>query len=338
MSKRRSPQEQTAWLASIEEPALNPDLEIIDSHVHLGSHMAIPYLLPELGADIGRGLAVQGVVNVECGWDWTDDASDPLRTIAEVRNVRRLAEVAERDGGVPVLGIIGHVDLRHGEVVRDTLDTMVAESDGRLVGIRHATAWDDDPAVLSHRTCAEPRLMSDLRWREGLAALASAGLVYDAWLYHPQIPELTDLATAFPEATIVLDHLGGPLAIGRYRNRVPEVAVEALESLRALAACLNVNLKLGGVGMTWLGADWHRGDAVPTSESIAARWRTYVLACIDLFGPGRCMFESNFPLDRFTTPYGMLWNVYNRITEGFSADERRSLFSETARHVYRLRP
>ena len=334
----RSVDETATWLAQVVEEPLEPDLEIVDAHHHLWDHVDPPYLLDDLLADTSSGHRVTQTVFIECGWGWQPYAADPaLLAVAETAAVAELAAESEVRGGAIIAGIVGHADLRLGQAATArALDALTEAGQGRFVGIRHATAWARDPGIPNHRTDPVDGLMGDAAWRAGFAELAGRGLTYDAWLYHPQIPELTDLARAFPDATIVLDHLGGPLGAKSYRGRTEEVLATCRASLTAVAACPNVSLKLGGIGMAIMGGRWHRGDRPATSTELVDRWGAHVRWCIDTFGPDRCLFESNFPVDRATCSYGVLWNTFKRLSHSYNAAERSQLFAGTARRVYGL--
>jgi predicted TIM-barrel fold metal-dependent hydrolase len=162
-------------------------------------------------------------------------------------------------------------------------------------------------------------------------------LSFDAWLYHPQIPELTDLARAFPETIIVLDHFGGPLGIGPFTGQADAVFNEWKQSIDALATCPNVVAKLGGINMPLNGFAWHKRDSPPTSTQLADATQRYYLHMVERFGVARCMFESNFPVDKVSCSYAVLWNSFKRIAKGFTSAEKAALFHDTAANVYRLR-
>jgi predicted TIM-barrel fold metal-dependent hydrolase len=179
-------------------------------------------------------------------------------------------------------------------------------------------------------------LLMDKRVREGFARLAPLGLSFDAWMYHTQLGELVDLARAFPETQIVLDHVGGAIGLGRYAGKRDEVFAEWTARIRELAACPNVHAKLGGLGMRMFGFDLHTRELPPSSEELAAAWRPYIETCIAAFGPERAMFESNFPVDKSSCSYHVLWNAFKRIAGGCSAAEKQALFAGTATQFYRL--
>ena len=143
------------------------------------------------------------------------------------------------------------------------------------------------------------------------------GLTFDAWLYHSQLPELLDLARAFPDINMVLDHMAGPLGIGPYAGETEQVFEQWQKDLAPLAECENVYIKLGGRAMTNAGFGWHKREKPPGSVELAQAMAPYFNACIDLFGPGRCMFESNFPVDRASCSYTVLWNAFKRASESY---------------------
>ncbi len=337
----RTADEHRDWLALTVEDVLEPELAIVDSHHHLWTHVEPPYLLDELLADTGGGHNVTDTVFIECGWGWDRHAADPVMIpVPEVVRVRELAEESDRraaaSGCARIARIVGHADLRHGADAGRALDALAEAGGERFVGIRHAPAWDADPAIPNHRTEPAPGMLGSAQFRTGFAELARRNLTYDAWLYHPQIPELTALARAFPDTTIVCDHLGGPLGVRSYNGRRDQVLADTRMALTELATCPNVSLKLGGIGMTILGGGWHRLDRPPGSEQLAQYWGPFIRWCIDTFGPERAMFESNFPVDGESCSYVVLWNAFKRMVPDASPTEKRSLFSGTAKRVYRL--
>jgi predicted TIM-barrel fold metal-dependent hydrolase len=234
-------------------------------------------------------------------------------------------------------GIVGHANLSLGEGARAVLEAEISAGQGRFRGIRHSSAWDADVDV-AHMYATRPRgLLLDSSFRKGFACLAPLGLSFDAWLFHPQIGELTDLARAFPDTRIVLDHCGGPAGTGVYSNRREEVFATWKSSILEIAGCPNVVVKLGGLAMCLLGYDFHERPRPPSSEELAVAWRPYMETCIEAFGPERCMFESNFPPDKGQCSYQVIFNAFKRIAAAFSEREKTALFSKTAIDVYRLK-
>jgi predicted TIM-barrel fold metal-dependent hydrolase len=311
-----------------EEP-LDPDLPIVDPHHHLWDHPTSTYLSAELRADTSSGHDVRNTVFVECGSGYRPDGPPSMTFVGETEFV-----VAEDPDGF-IAGIVGRADLATPDI-DDVLAAHVEAGDGRFRGIRHASAHDPSPEIHESHTKPPPGLLGQADFRRGIDALGRAGLRFEAWLYHPQLPELVDLARAHPDVPIVLDHLGGPLGIGPYAGRRDEVLETWRASMLDVAACDNVVLKLGGIGMPVYGMGFHRQEGGATSEELAAAWGEPIRWCIEQFGVDRCMFESNFPVDRASCDYVTLWNAFKRITADASAAEKDALFSATARRAYAL--
>ncbi|MEA2730218.1 MAG: L-fuconolactonase, partial [Acetobacteraceae bacterium] len=234
-------------------------------------------------------------------------------------------------------GIIGGGDLSVGASVRALLEAEIAAAGGRLRGLRHGVAWDASPAISNFASRTVPlHQVLDPKFREGFGQLAPLGLSFESWQYHPQLPDAIDLARAFPDTTIILNHVGGLLGVGPYSGHRQEVLTGWRKDINELAKCPNVYCKLGGLGMISVGFDFHERDIPPSSEDLAAAWRQYIEPCIEAFGVERCMFESNFPPDKQSCSYTPLWNAFKRITANASASEKTALYSGTAARVYRL--
>jgi L-fuconolactonase len=328
------------WLSTFEEPILEPALEIVDPHHHLWDFARHRYLLDEFVADTGSGHRVRETVFVECTAGYRSDGPAALKPVGETEFVNAIAteSASGRFGPTRVAaGIVGFADLTLGGAVEEVLAAHVAAGGGRFRGIRHAAAWQDKtPEVHISHTNPPPHLFRDRTFREGFAVLGKLSLTFDAWIYHPQIGEVTELARAFPGQPIVLDHVGGPLGLGWYADKRPEIFAEWREHMRELAAAPNVAVKVGGLGMRINGFAFHKRERPPSSEELAAAWRPYVETCIEAFGASRCMFESNFPVDKISGSYATYWNAFKRLAAGASADEKAALFRETARRFYRL--
>ena len=324
------------WLDTWREPVIEPGLEIVDPHHHLWDRQG-GYLLDELLADLASGHRIVATVFVQCGHAHRTDGPEALRPVGETELVAGIAREAERRGVATKIcaGIVGHADLDLGDDVAAVLQAHLEAGDGRLRGIRHISARHEEfNASILGRPPGD--LLQRPTFRRGLAQLQHAGLSFDAWLYHTQIDQLAGVARAFPDLPIVLDHVGGPLAVGPNRGRREDVFPVWQAAMRNLAACPNVTLKLGGLAMAICGFDFHRQPTPPSSEQLAAAWSPYMHTGIELFGAGRCMFESNFPVDRWGCDYATLWNAFKRIAAGASDAEKAMLFSGTASRVYRL--
>jgi predicted TIM-barrel fold metal-dependent hydrolase len=320
------------------EEILEPGQPICDPHHHLWDHPGRRYLIDELLADTGSGHNVVATVFVECMSMYR--ASDPqeMRPVGETEFVNGVAAMSASGGFGSTrvaAGIVSFADLALGERAGAVLDAHLAASP-RFRGIRHAAGWDASEQIRNSHTNPPPGLYADPRFRRGFAELAPRGLSFDAWLYHPQLPELTELAKAFPDTTIILDHFGGPLGIGPYAGRRAEVFGVWKTAIRALADCPNVVVKLGGLVMPLNGFGFHKREQPIGSSELAEATRDWYLHTIECFGVERCMFESNFPVDKVSVSYRVLWNSFKRITAAFSTAERSALFHDTAVRVYRL--
>jgi L-fuconolactonase len=325
-----------AWLNRLREDILEPDLPIVDAHHHLWERPSGRYLLDELRADLGSGHNVRATVFIQCGYAYRSDGPVEQRPVGETERVAAIAAQAVAAGAPGICaGIVGYCDFRLGDRVDAVLDAHVAAGAGRFRGIRQSAGWD--AAIVSTTSAVPPRgLLMDPAFRSGLARLGKYALSYECSLYHPQLPELTDLARAFPDLPILANHCGGPIRIGPYADVPAEAFAAWRAALRELAACPNVTLKLGGQAMTIRGFNWHEAPLPPSSGELAAAWWPTMETCIETFGASRCMFESNFPVDKGMCSYPVVWNAFKRLAGGCSADEKAALFHGTAAQFYRL--
>lgn len=326
-----------AWLDQRREDAIDPDRRIVDPHHHLWDRGGSTYLAGELLSDLTASHNMVGSVFVECAAGYLPDGPEHLRPVGETAFVA--AEAAQtRDAAGPVIGgIVSHADMMLGDAVEEVLAAHEAAGDGLFRGIRHATSFDASPDIREgHSKPFESMVLTD-QFRDGVRSLGRMGHSFDAWLFHPQLPELATLAAAAPETTIVLDHLGAPMGIGPYAGRRDEVRTVWKASMEEVAAQANVVLKVGGIGMEdYYGMGWRDLPQPPGSEEVAHFWGDDVRWCIDLFGPSRCMLESNFPVDRQTLPYTVLWNAMQIMVADYDNAEQDALFAGTAERVYRL--
>lgn len=327
------------WLAKRTEDVLEPALPICDPHHHLWDHPAQRYMFEELLGDVYDGHNVTSTVFVECMSMYRAGGPESMRPVGETEFVNGVAAMSASGnyGKARVCaGIVSYADLALGAPVEAVLEAHLDAGGGRFRGIRDASAHDPGSGIRRSHTDPGPRRLADAGFREGFAKLGELGLTYDAWLYHPQIPELTDLARAFPDQPIVLDHVGGPLGIGPYAGKQAEIFPVWRQAIRELAECANVYVKLGGLGMKITGFEFHKRPEPPSSEELADVWRPYIETCIEAFTPRRCMFESNFPVDRAAGSFRTYWNAFKRLAAGASAEEKAWLFHDTAARFYRL--
>jgi len=326
------PHVNEAWLARLREDVLEPELPIVDAHHHMWERPSGVYLLPQLTADVTAGHNVRGTVYIQCGHGFRTEGPAELKPVGETETIARITS-----GAGPGLcgGIVGYTDFRLGEKVDAVLEAHVAAGRGRFRGIRQSAGWD--PAILTQTSApAQPGLLADPAFRAGLARLGRFGLSYESSLYHPQLLELAAVARAFPDLPILANHCGGYIAIGPYGKNLTETFRKWRDGMRDLAACPNVYLKLGGQAMSIRGVAFHDAVLPPSSGELANAWRPVMETCIETFGASRCMFESNFPVDKGMCGYVSCWNAYKRIAAGCSADEKADLFAGSAARFYRL--
>ncbi len=330
-----------AWLAQVAEPALDPDQPIIDPHHHLWTGdpgRRDPYLLAQLWADTGSGHRIEKTVFVECRASWRTEGPTHLRPVGETEFVQRVARASrEGGGGAVIAGIVAHADLRLPEAtLREVLSAHEEAGQGLFRGIRHSGACDPHPQALSIPGRAPPGLYAEPDFRRGVALLGRLGLTYDTWHYHHQNAAFAELARAVPETTLVLDHFGTPLGVGPYVGQREAIFSAWQRDIEALARCPNVVAKLGGLAMPDNVFGWDLRAMPATSDDLVAAQGRYYRHALDCFGPARCLFESNFPVDRRSLPYAAVWNALKKIAAPCSAAERQALFHDNAARVYRL--
>jgi L-fuconolactonase len=331
-------------LAMQPEEPLDPDQLIVDAHHHLFDRPGLRYLLDEFLTDLRSGHNVRATVFVQARAMLRADGPEAMKPIGETEFANGVAAMCIRNCcGVCVCdGIVAFADLRLADAVRPVLEAHVlagggtVSSGGRLRGIRHIAAWDPDPGMLNPAYPTSEDMLDSAAFRAGFAHLAPLGLSYDAWLYFHQIPRLTALARAFLETPIVLNHCGGIIGLGRYAGRRLEVFTKWSAALRELATCPNIMVKLGGLGMRLSGFGFEKWARPPSSTELADAWRPWIEFCIEAFGPARCMFESNCPMDKGSYSYAVGWNAMKRIAAGASAEEKTELFWRSAARFYRL--
>ena len=324
------------------EDALEPELPICDPHhhfwdrdVHRGGDR---YLLDELTQDLSGGHNVTHTVFIECRSMYRAEGTEELRSVGETEFVQGIAAQSASGNYGPTAvaaGIVSNANLMLGAAVEPVLEAHIAASGNRFRGIRFSCAWDASPEVGSPGSNA-PGMLLDSRFREGFACLQKLGLSFDALVYHTQLGELADLADAFPGATIILNHIGRPLGVGPYAGKGAEVFDVWQEGITAVARRANVLVKLGGFGNPISGYDWHQRPVPPSSTELVETITPWLTFCIEQFGPERCMFESNFPVDKASYTYTTVWNAFKRVSQDFSVAERAAMFQGTAVKAYRL--
>lgn len=326
------------WLDRHKEPILEPDLPIVDPHHHLWQRPGWRYLLDDLLLDTNTGHNIVATVFVQATSMYRADGPVEMRPVGETEFINGVAAMSASGlyGRTKVCaGIVGHANLMLGSRVEPVLGALIRAGGDRFRGIRHITAWD--PSIASNPTYpTTPGMLADRTFRDGFAVLSRLGLSFDAWLYHPQIDDVGNLAAAFPTTKIVLNHVGGPLGIGPYRGKRNEVFSTWSASIKKLAAHQNVYIKVGGLGQGLNGFSLNERPEPPSSEIVAATFRPYVETCIEAFQTSRSMFESNFPVDKVSYSYPIFWNACKLLAKGASPTEKADLFAGTAARFYRL--
>ena len=329
------------WLALTTEETLEPDMLICDAHHHFWDFRMerIPYhryLLHELAADLNSGHNVRSTVFLEARAMYRPDGPEELRPVGEVEFVQGLAAASATGLYGPAkaaAAIIGHANLNLGDNVERVLDALQSASPNRFRGIRQSVGWDPHPEI-ENRGVEHQLASAD--FRAGARVLARRGLVYENTVYFPQLGEVAEFANAVPDLIIVSNHIGGLMRVGPYGNRDDEVLPAWREGIATLAKCPNVVMKLGGVGQPRYGFDWHTREKPIGSEELAEALSPLMTYCIDQFGPERCMFESNFPPDKVSYSYNVMYNAFKRMTSSYSATERAAMFHDNAVRVYSI--
>ena len=343
------------------EPIIEPDVPIVDAHHHLwflsesvlatmekedniaaralapGFRRNSRYLFDEFVADLNSGHNVRATVFVDAHAMYRARGPEVLQSVGEIEFVNGVAAMSA--SGVfgeaqACAGIVGGVDLRLGDAVEEVLRAHLCAGGARYRGVRSPIIFDADSQILGES--GGPHVLRDATFRQGFKWLGTLGLSFDALLLEPQLPDLIDLARAFPETQIILNHVGAPVGVGRYAGQREQRFPLWCENIRILSRCANVVVKLGGFGIPFGGFEYSTSTSHATSLQLAIKWRPYIETCIEAFGAQRCMFESNFPVDAGVCAYPVLWNAFKRIVAGASRDEKSALFSGTAKRIYRL--
>lgn len=340
-SETQRPNEE--WLARAKpEPALEPDLPIIDPHLHFWHHKSgYRYFVEEFARDAAEsGHNIEATVFIECNAMYRANGPDHLRAVGETEFAVGMAAMAESGKYTrtrAAAGIVAYADLTlDAGLVHETLEAHREAANGRLRGIRQRAKWDADPIVAGPVRAGKRGLFLEPDFRRGLAQLTKMGLAFEVSIFHSQLPEVVSLARAHPDANIVVIHTASPLGFGSYAGKVKEVHADWTAGMKELARCPNVSIKMGGLLMCLGNFDFSQAEAPPSSEQLAALWRPFIEPCIEMFGPDRCMVSSNFPVEKAGVTYGAIWNMFKRLSAGYSPDEKRKLFADTARRVYRL--
>ena len=323
------------WLAQVTEPIIDPERVIVDPHHHLWDRPNSTYVLEHLWADTGSGHKVTKTVFLECGASYREDGPDHMKPIGETVFVEAIAAASRSGGGAEIAAIVSRADLRRPDL-DEALDAHEAAGKGLFRGIRHSGARDPHPESLSIPGRASEGLYASAEFRQGVARLGERGYTFDTWHYHHQNLDFRDLAVAVPDTTMILDHFGTPLGVGPYAGKREEIHAQWRDDIAAIAECPNVVAKIGGLAMPDNGFGWDKRALPPSSDEFVEAQARYYHHTIECFGAGRCMFESNFPVDRRSLSYHVLWNGLKKIAAKYNEEDRDALFSGTASKVYKL--
>ena len=332
------------WLELTKEETIEPEIPICDPHHHFWDYRneRLPYqryLLHELMNDINTHN-VQSTVFIEARAMYNDNAPKDFKPVGEVEFVQGLS--AASASGVygksrAASSIIGHANLNLGSKVEPVLEALISASPNRFKGIRHIVAWDKNKEVATTPVYKLEEQMSTNNFIEGAKVLNKMGLTFDSWMYFHQLPQLLNLAKQIPTLPIIVDHIGGLLQVGPYSQRKEEVIETWKKNISDLSECPNVSIKLGGLGMPITGHDWHLREKPVGSKELSGQMKPYLDYCIEKFGPNRGMFESNFPVDKVSFSYRVLYNAFKRYSKNFSKSERSAMFHETAVKIYDIK-
>jgi len=331
------------WLNLNIEKAIEPELKICDPHHHLWDYkketIQPTYLLPEILEDINSGHNIVSTVFIECGAMY--NPSDPIekQIINETEFVNGIAAMSHSGlyGKTKIAaGIVGSAPLLIGDKVASILDKHLSIAPERFKGIRSQAAMHSDGTIPATRTRPPEGVYINDKFQEGFNHLASRNLSFEAWCYHPQIPQLIDLAKKFPNTIIILNHFGGPLGIGSFENKEKETYEFWKKNIEELSKCENVQAKLGGIAMEINGFNWHKQNTPPSGNELINRTKDYYETTLEFFGTNRCMFESNFPVDKLSCSYVNLWNGFKNLTKNYSENERAKLFHDNATRIYKI--
>jgi L-fuconolactonase len=345
-----------AWLAQTPEDAIDVEQPIIDPHHHLWDRRPRPaqpedsrahlrYLADDLIEDIrGGGHNVVDTVFIECGsmYRLNDDSKRAAGETEFVQGVAAMAASGLYGEDVRCCGaIVGFTNLTKGVADVESVLRAHMAAGANFRGIRHAHGWHESPDIPNshHPTRDIAGLLARDDFRAGFSILDKLNLSFDCWGFHTQLSEVADLANAFPNVTVILNHIGGPMAIGPYAGlRETQVFNDWQAGIVPLAASANIVVKLGGLGMPSYGFAHETLAAPPNSEQLQKVWQPYFDVLINAFGPARCMFESNFPVDKVSCSYTSMWNAFKRISDqlGMSETEKNDLFYGTAARAYRM--
>ena len=333
-----------SWLNKLKEKPILPNLNIIDPHHHLWDVGFGRYYVEELLEDINTsGHNIKATVyimsssNTEIYLKNGPEEFKPLSEIEFATNEGKRADLIKNNKVKVNASIVGSLDLTYGNKLKPVIEKGLEISEGRLKGIRMLLAAHPDPRIKSGAVKSDLSLMSHPKFIEGARCLQDAGLSLDFWIYHTQLGEMEKIARTLPELSIILNHIGGPIHLGEYEGKQALTHREWRTAMMRLSRLPNIKVKLGGLGMEVNGAKFHLNQDPPNSSELANIWKPWIYETINMFGIDKCMFESNFPVDKGSCSYGSLWNAFKIISEKMSDNEKNKLFYENAAKIYKIK-
>jgi predicted TIM-barrel fold metal-dependent hydrolase len=325
------------WRDSHTEDIVDPDRPIIDSHHHLfkaGTRWGV-YALEDLWADTDSGHNIEKTVFIDCRYSYRADGPERMKPVGETEAACEVAgESAKAEGKATIAGIVSHADLLLGEAVEPVMAAHTQAGRGLFRGIRHMGVFDSTDSMPN--TSLIPCPYGEASFRSGVRTIGRLGYTYDAFHFFHQNQDFCELAQACPDTKMILNHFAFPVGVGAYAGKQEEVFKHWKEGIAAVARCTNVVAKLGGLAMPECGFGWESREAPPTSDEFVEAQKRYYLHTIECFGPSRCMFESNFPVDKVSISYPVMWNGMKKIVADFFEDEKHEMFYGTAARVYRV--
>ena len=331
------------WLDQHIEDPISPNIPIIDPHHHLWDVGFGRYYIEELLEDINSsGHNIVSTVYIMSSSNTEIYSKDGLEEFKPLNEIEFATSEGKRADLIPNnkvkvnASIVGSVDLTYGNKLQPVLEKAVNISEGRLKGIRMLLASHTDPRISSGAVKSDLGLMLHPNFIDGAKCIENANLSLDFWIYHTQLNEMEKIARSLPDLTIILNHIGGPIHLGEYEGKQAATHREWRSAMMRLSRIPNINVKLGGLGMAVNGAKFHNNKFPPNSVQLSDVWKPWIYETIDMFGFDRCMFESNFPVDKGSCSYGALWNAFKILAKDMSDDEINKLFSKNAAKIYKI--
>ncbi len=325
------------WLSLHKEETIDPERPIIDPHHHFWPG-DMHYLLEDLWQDTESGHNVKKTVFIECSQEYLKVGDKDFAPVGETIFVKNICDLAKKEKHrTQIEGIVGHVNLMIGaEKTVSVLKSHLEVGGALFKGIRHAGGWDHHPELSNSHHNPPKNLYLNETFLASLNELSNLNLSFEAWQYHHQVNQVKKIAELLPKLKIVLNHFSGPIGIGPYANKKDEIFEIWKTDIRELAKHENVYAKLGGMAMPINGYEFHKQVSPATSDQLVQEQKHYYHYLISNFGPERCMFESNFPVDKQSISYNVVWNAFKKMAKSYTSEDKDLMFYKTAESFYKL--